>query len=83
MERVDQNNSIFTYCQGDISAGILRTVSYPKAHPGPYQICNKDLFARKTNSFKLKLSTIISKSSIVDVWRGAEDISDPKFTTPE
>ena len=83
MERVDQNNSIFTYCQGDISAGILRTVSYPKAHPGPSQICNKDLFVRKANGFKVMLSTIISKSSIVDVWRGAENISDPKFTTPE
>ena len=58
-------------------------MSYPKAHPGPNEISGMELFARKTNGFKLILSTIIAKRSILDVWRGATTISDRKFTTPE
>ena len=31
MERVDQNDAIFTYCQGDISVGIIDTMLYATA----------------------------------------------------
>ena len=65
----DSSDSIFTCCQGDISARILRAVLYPPAKVlfGPSQECNTDIFARTVKLFKLTLLTIFVKSSFVDV----------------
>ena len=58
-------------------------MSYPKAHPGPSQISNLDLFARKANGLKLILSTIIVKTLKGYMFEGVLQISDWKFTAPE
>ena len=77
------NDVIFTYCHRYTPTWVLRTVSYPEVYPGPGQISNMDLFAIKANGYKIMLPTIITKSSIVVVWRGTAYISDCKFTIPK
>ena len=53
MERIDQNDAIFTFCQGDVSASILRTVLYPpEAHSEPTQASKMHFFfARIVDAF--------------------------------
>lgn len=64
MERVDQNDAIFTCCQGEISVWILRTVLHlpARAHFGPNQAPEIALFVRITDSFKLMLLTFFVKN---------------------
>ena len=77
------NDVIFTYCHRYTPTWVLRTVSYPEVYPGPSQVSNMDLFAIKANRYKIMLPTIITKSSIVVVWRGTAYFSDCKFTIPK
>ena len=71
------NDAIFTCCQVNISAWVLKPLLYLLVgiYSGPSQAFKMD-FIINSYGFKLMLLIIFGKSLIVDVWRGPEYASD-------